>query len=212
MPTPLNSFACPASWPLPRHKSASLLPAAHINGKDNHHLTKALITGGGIAGPTTAIALRKAGITAAVYETYPADASDDAGAFLTLAANGQDALQAIDILEPVLNKSFPARQLRMFDPAGTKLADATLGRDHPCPQTITRALLSTILRAEATGHGIPLAYGKRLTGVTSRGGQVTALSDDGSTAEADLLIGADGIHSLVRPLIDPAAPAPVTPA
>jgi 2-polyprenyl-6-methoxyphenol hydroxylase-like FAD-dependent oxidoreductase len=171
-------------------------------------MSKALIIGGGIAGPATAIALRKAGIDAAVFEAYPADASDEVGAFLTIAANGQDALQAIDVLEPVLSASFPARQLRMFDPAGSKLADVTLGRDHPCPQTITRALLSLVLRAEATSRGIPLAYGKRLTGVTSREGQVTAFFDDGSTAEADLLIGADGIRSLVRALIDPTAPAP----
>jgi 2-polyprenyl-6-methoxyphenol hydroxylase-like FAD-dependent oxidoreductase len=171
-------------------------------------MTKALIIGGGIAGPATAIALHKAGISAAVYEAYPADASDDAGAFLTIAANGQDALQAIDVLEPVLDASFPARQLRMFDAAGTKLADAVLGRDHPCPQTITRASLSRILCDEATRCGVPLAHGKRLTGVTSRGGQVTAFFADGSSAEADVLIGADGIHSLVRTLIDPVAPAP----
>jgi len=172
-------------------------------------MTKALIIGGGIAGPATAIALHKAEITAAVYEAYPADASGDAGAFLTIAANGQDALQAIDVLDPVLGASFPARQLRMLDPAGTKLADVTLGRDHSCPQTITRAALSRVLCAEAARRDIPLAYGKRLTGVTSRNGQVTAFFADGSTAaEADVLIGADGIHSLVRALIDPAAPAP----
>jgi 2-polyprenyl-6-methoxyphenol hydroxylase-like FAD-dependent oxidoreductase len=171
-------------------------------------MTKALIIGGGIAGPATAIALHKAGITATVYEAYPADASHDVGAFLTIAANGQDALQAIDVLEPVLNVSFPARQLRMFGADGTKLVDITLGRDHPCPQTITRASLSSVLRSEASLRGIPLLYGKRLTRVTGGTDQVNVFFDDGNAAEADLLIGADGIHSPVRTVIDPTGPVP----
>lgn len=55
---------------------------------------KVLIAGGGIAGPAAAIALSKAGIDSALYEAYPPSAGE--GAFLTIAANGQDALRAID--------------------------------------------------------------------------------------------------------------------
>ena len=44
----------------------------------------ALVIGGGIAGPTAALALRKAGIEATVYEAYPKSAND-AGAMLTVA-------------------------------------------------------------------------------------------------------------------------------
>ncbi len=56
---------------------------------------KALIVGGGIAGPAAAMALRRAGIEAVVYEAY-AGGADAAGAFLTFASNGMDALRAID--------------------------------------------------------------------------------------------------------------------
>ncbi|HEV2744431.1 MAG TPA: NAD(P)-binding protein, partial [Rubrobacter sp.] len=48
---------------------------------------RALIVGGGIAGPVAAIALRRAGVEAVVYEARP-DGADDVGAFLTLASNG----------------------------------------------------------------------------------------------------------------------------
>jgi 2-polyprenyl-6-methoxyphenol hydroxylase-like FAD-dependent oxidoreductase len=171
-------------------------------------MTTALISGGGIAGPATAIALHKAGISAAIYEAYPPGASDGAGAFLTIAANGQDALQAIDALNPVLDASFPARRLRLSDPAGTSLMDIALGGGHPCPVTITRAALSQVLREQAISRGIPIAYGKRLTTATRHDGQVTACFDDGTSASAGLLIGADGIHSTVRTLIDPGSPAP----
>jgi 2-polyprenyl-6-methoxyphenol hydroxylase-like FAD-dependent oxidoreductase len=48
---------------------------------------KALIAGAGIAGPATAIALRKAGIACVLYEACPEGAMD-AGGFVTIAANG----------------------------------------------------------------------------------------------------------------------------
>jgi 2-polyprenyl-6-methoxyphenol hydroxylase-like FAD-dependent oxidoreductase len=171
-------------------------------------MTTALIIGGGIAGPATAIGLHKAGINAAIYEAYPPAASDDAGAFVTIAANGQDALQAIDVLDPVLRASFPAHRIRMSDPAGTTLADITLGSGHPCPQSITRAALSSVLREEAIRRGIPVEYGKRLVSAASQDGQVTAHFDDGTSASADVIIGADGIHSAVRATIEPGSPQP----
>ncbi len=53
----------------------------------------ALVIGGGIAGPATAMALQHAGIEATVYESHAAGA-EGIGAFLTLASNGIDALRA----------------------------------------------------------------------------------------------------------------------
>jgi FAD-dependent urate hydroxylase len=168
---------------------------------------KVLIAGAGIAGPATAIALRKAGISSVVYEAYPAD-DGQAGAFVTIAANGQDALRAIDADQPVLDASFSGTRLRIFDSAGIQVADLPLGRDHPAPRTITRATLSRVLREQAVRRGVRIEYGKQLTEAAASGTGVRAFFADGSHADADLLIGADGIHSPVRTLIDPAAPAP----
>jgi 2-polyprenyl-6-methoxyphenol hydroxylase-like FAD-dependent oxidoreductase len=170
-------------------------------------MTKVLITGAGIAGPAAAIALHKAGIRAEIAEARAPEA--DAGAFLTLTANGIDALQAVDAAQPVLDASFPATRMRVFDPEGKLLADSPLGRDHPCPRTITRTALSQALRQEAARRGIPVRYATRLTTAAAAPGRgVTAAFADGSQAQADLLIGADGIRSPVRTLISPAAPSP----
>jgi 2-polyprenyl-6-methoxyphenol hydroxylase-like FAD-dependent oxidoreductase len=169
---------------------------------------KVLIAGGGIAGPAAAIALAKAGISSEVFEAHPEEA-DATGAFLTITANGQDALRAIGAEAAMTAASFPATRLRLFGQSGELLADAPLGRDHPGPRTITRAALSALLRAQAADQGIPVHYGQRLAAVgTGRDGRVTTTFADGARASADLLIGADGIHSPVRTLIDPGAPAP----
>ena len=168
---------------------------------------KVLIAGAGIAGPATAIALRKAGIASVLYEAYPEDATD-AGAFVTIAANGQDALHAIGAHDPVHEASFPASRMRIFDPAGSQVADIPLGRDHPGPRTITRSRLTAVLRDEAAARGVPVEYGKRLTTATTAGTGVRAFFADGAHADGDVLIGADGIHSPVRTAIDPATPDP----
>lgn len=55
-------------------------------------------------------------------------------------------------------------------------------------------------------RGIAVQHGRRLVDATPVSGGVRAVFDDGSTAQADLLVGADGIRSTVRTLIDPAAP------
>src|SRR6185437_14836313 len=94
--------------------------------------------------------------------------------------------------------SFPATRLRLFSPAGELLADAPLGRDHPCPRTITRAALSALLRARAAELGVPVHYGRRVTGAEAGpDGRVSVTFGDGARVSADLLIGADGVRSPV---------------
>lgn len=178
-------------------------------------MTHALIIGGGIAGAVTAMALHKAGIDAEVFESYPAGA-DDAGAFLLLFTNGLEALRVIDAHDTVADHSFPARRIEVFDDRGTLMgarpiagsADGTA----PGARTLRRATLHQVLHAEAARRGITVRHGKRLVATETTAGphgdRVRATFADGSTAEGDLLIGADGLHSVTRTLIDPAAPRP----
>jgi 2-polyprenyl-6-methoxyphenol hydroxylase-like FAD-dependent oxidoreductase len=170
-------------------------------------MTKVLIAGAGIAGPAAAVALHKAGIEAAVFEACP-DAADWGSAFVTIPANGQDALHAIDAGQVLSSISFPISGLRFLAPGGTFLGEFPLGGQRPPSRTVTRAALSASLAAEAARRGIPVAYGKRLTAVDHVGQGVTASFADGTSADGDVLVGADGVYSCVRGLIDPCAPAP----
>ncbi|RSD14802.1 FAD-dependent oxidoreductase [Amycolatopsis eburnea] len=172
-------------------------------------MTRALIIGGGIAGPVAAMALQKAGIDSVVYEAYTHGA-DDVGAFMTIMNNGFDALHAIDADKPVLDASFPADRALFWSGSGRLLGEAPIGGGSAGaygPHTIKRAELYRVLHEEAERRGIAIERGKRLDDVDTDGG-VAAVFTDGTREEGDLLIGADGIHSATRVVIDPDAPEP----
>jgi 2-polyprenyl-6-methoxyphenol hydroxylase-like FAD-dependent oxidoreductase len=173
------------------------------------HAKKALIIGGGVAGPVAAMALGRAGIDSVVYEAYSRGA-DDAGAFLTFASNGLDALRAIDAHQLVLAEGFPTPRMDIQSGTGKHLGSVPNGgtlADGTVSQTLKRAELYRALRDETIRRGARVEYGKRLVdaGTTPDGG-VVAQFEDGTEAEGDLLIGADGIHSRTRSIIDPSAP------
>lgn len=174
----------------------------------------ALVIGGGIAGCAAAIGLQQAGLSATVYEAHPSAAAD-AGAFLTLADSGAQALEQLGCTAAVAAVSTPLLGMRVRAGDGTEVA----ARPLPGYRYLTRANLCRALQQEVRRRGIPVVHGKRLSAVEQRpdrsertGGEhrhgVTAHFADGTTAAGDLLIGADGLHSVVRTALDPAAPPP----
>lgn len=170
----------------------------------------ALIIGAGVAGPATALALQKAGIDAVVYEAHPHSA-EGVGAFLTVASNGLDALRVLDADEPILAAGFPTPAITLRSGTGKRLGSTRTGHTLPdgtLSHTITRAALYQGLYEQATDRGIKVVHGKRLVAAQQVGNSVRAVFADGTEATADILIGCDGVHSTVRTLIDPAAPAP----
>ncbi|TMM35968.1 MAG: FAD-dependent monooxygenase [Actinobacteria bacterium] len=167
----------------------------------------AVIVGGGIAGPVTALALRKAGIDATVYEAYDTTA-DGVGGGLSIAPNGLNALAVLDAGDVVRRIGIPVTAMVMQSWTGKTLARFGGDPAEPIMQFVWRADLYRGLRDELVRRAIPTGYGKRLVSVTESRDSVTAHFADGTHATGDILVGADGIRSTVRGLIDPAAPAP----
>ncbi|WP_405494406.1 FAD-dependent monooxygenase [Nocardia sp. NBC_00511] len=167
----------------------------------------ALVIGGGIAGPVAALALRKAGITATVYEAYDS-AATEAGAMLTVAPNGLAALEIIGADKLVQAAGHPLHSMVMETGTGRTLmrVDTLPGLPPSC--TMLRADLFRVLHDHVVANGITIEHGKRLVGIEQSDTGVTARFADGTTATGDILIGADGIHSTVRTLIDSDAPGP----
>jgi len=173
------------------------MPAAHT----------ALVIGGGIAGPVAATALAMAGIDAAVHEARASDptSADGIGGSLALEPNGLAALQIVGADDTVHAAAVPITRSVM------SIASKP-GREMPTPhglpprQLIDRGLLHRILRDRAQRAGVRIHDAKKLIRVDEHPDGVTARFTDGTSASADVLIGADGVHSTVRRLINPDAP------
>jgi FAD-dependent urate hydroxylase len=172
---------------------------------------RALIMGGGIGGPVAAIALERAGIEATVYEAADAPA-DYVGLFLNTASNGLDVLRTLGVDAAGQADGFRIPRSVMWSGTGKRLGEVANGirlRDGTVSVALRRGLLQRVLREEAERRGVGFEFGKRLDTYQVGGDdKVTASFADGTHAEGDLLVGADGIHSATRRVMDPAAPRP----
>lgn len=160
---------------------------------------RAIVVGGGVAGSASAIALARIGADVTVYEAYE-DPAGPVGSYVSLAVNGLRALDALGCLPAVQAAGFPVARQRMWSGRGKLLGDVARGRRPQDPLlsvTIMRADLVTRLRAAALDAGARIVAGQRLDGPA-----------DERAADADLIVGADGIWSATRRALDPAAPAP----
>jgi 2-polyprenyl-6-methoxyphenol hydroxylase-like FAD-dependent oxidoreductase len=101
--------------------------------------------------------------------------------------------------------------MRVSNSEGHEIATVPLGDTHD-PATgyryLTRADLCSALQREAKGRGIRIERRKRLIEVSCHRAGVTAVFSDGSHASGDVLIGVDGLNSIVRTIIDPTASPP----
>jgi len=164
----------------------------------------AIVIGGGIAGPVTAMALQRIGIEATVYEGY-GKAADGVGAALMVAPNGLAALGLLGIDERLRGIGIPSPRMVVRSGTGKQLAEFRDLPNLPTAQTVSRADLHRVLEQEAAQRGIEIEYGRRFVTAEETDGGIVATFSDGTRATADLLIGADGIDSTVRGYIDPEA-------
>ncbi|MEU7057492.1 NAD(P)/FAD-dependent oxidoreductase [Streptomyces sp. NPDC046197] len=165
----------------------------------------AAVIGGGIAGPVTALALRRAGIEATVYEAYE-NTADGLGGMLMVAPNGLSALEVVGVDQGLAGQ--PVHRMVMTDGRGRRMGEFGGLTGLPPSQVMWRADLYRAVRERAAAMGVRTVYGKRLAGAEETPAGVTAEFTDGTRVTADVLVGADGIRSTVRQLIDPAAPGP----
>ncbi|GGM41733.1 FAD-dependent oxidoreductase [Dactylosporangium sucinum] len=160
---------------------------------------RAMVIGGGVAGPVAALALRRVGWDVTVYEAY-ADPAGDVGSFVSLGANGLRALDAIGAAAAVTARGTAIPLLRLWSGRGRLLGETARER-----VTLMRGHLVETLRDLAAGAGAEVVTGRRLIDVRGR----SAVFDDGTRDRADLVVGADGIHSRMRTIVDPRAATPV---
>ncbi|WGV27953.1 FAD-dependent oxidoreductase [Halotia branconii] len=160
---------------------------------------KVAIIGAGLGGLAVAIALRKQGIDTQVYEK--AHSLRPVGAGLTLFPNGLNSLEAIapGIVDSLKHAASQTRVTNFKKNTGEMIAQnsITLMEKYGQPMLNIRwSRLQEILAAALPNDVIHLNH--RCIGFEQLDSGVEVSFDNGKIVQADLLIGADGIHSTIR--------------
>jgi salicylate hydroxylase len=161
---------------------------------------KVLVVGGGIGGITTVLALRQRGIDVQLYEQAPAfgqvgagiQVSSNAARILLKLGLGEALRQVATYPEGRDYRGWETGERLYYTPLGQK-AEVHFGSPYYAAH---RAELLDVLLSGLGRHGFVL--GSRVERVDQDANGVTLTLNDGKTAHGDILIGADGIHSIVR--------------
>ena len=158
------------------------------------------IVGAGMGGLTAAATLRQAGFDVQVYEQAPRFARIGAG--IQMMPNSMKVLREIGVEARIRPVSFqPYSHLNRTWDTGEVV------RELPMPESLFGAPYLCMHRAElhdALRAVLPrdiIHLGRKLVGIEQSGERVTLTFENGMHAQADAVVGADGVHSVVRDLI-----------
>ena len=172
----------------------------------------AAVIGAGIAGIATALSLHAEGLEVEVYEAVAEMRALGVG--INLQPHAVRELDALGLLGEVLERAVTPTELIYFTKRGQEIWREPRGiaAGYPWPQVsihrgaLQRLLLDAFIDRVGEHH---LHLGRRLARALDVDSRPVAVFDDETTAEADVLIAADGIHSALRAQLHPHEGAPL---
>lgn len=160
-----------------------------------------IICGAGIAGLALAQRLDAHGAHVTVLEKAPGPRAG--GYMIDFFGPGYDAAEAMGVLPRILQLGYHVEELAYCDASGRRRAGLRFDRLAAAAGgrviSVMRPDLERALREHVPSR-VEVRYGATITAVDNRPDGVTVTLHDGSTATADLLVGCDGVHSIVRAL------------
>ena len=160
----------------------------------------AAVVGGGIGGLAAAAALTRAGIEASVYEQAPE--IGEIGAGVLIGPNSVRLLHRLGLAEAIDEVGgWVGEGSTYYRHDGTKVAPVmtTDSSGWAAMYGMHRADLVDVLRRAVPGHRVHPGY--RAVSFTQDAEKARVTFENGAVAEADLVIGADGIHSAMQPFV-----------
>lgn len=161
---------------------------------------KVIIIGAGVAGPILALQLKKRGFEPEIFESR-SEGNIKEGAFLGLTPNGLNVLKEYIDLN-LLKEDYTPGSMKFFNAKGKQIAevDTAYQKQQYGVETIQikRANLNKYVRMAAIDAGIKISYNKKFIRCHEENELITAYFADGTKADADIMIGCDGMFSEVR--------------
>ncbi|HEX5071294.1 MAG TPA: FAD-binding domain [Vicinamibacterales bacterium] len=156
------------------------------------------INGVGVAGPTLAYWLRRAGHEPVLFEKAPSLRT--AGYVIDFWGPGFEIAARMGLAAAVRERGYAMERLRIVDGRGRPVAQLSVAPLRRRLQdrfvTIPRGDLAELLYQAC--DDVPAHFGTSIVGVEQNDGGVTVQLSDGSVRAFDAVIGADGLHSAVR--------------
>ena len=170
-----------------------------------------LIAGAGISGLATAAFLARTGLTVEVVESR-SQINPEEGLFLNIAPNGRRVLETLGLGAALESHGFNCPSMAMMNQNGRRLAvvaNRSNRNNALSGYVIPRGILTSALLEEVKRLGVTVSFGQRVKSVgRERGQKVEIALTDGERKQAELFIGADGIHSVARQAITSSNPKP----